>query len=77
VSDVPTHTASVAAFYKALIENGVEAQVAGVCTIEFNKALLSRATPPIELDPTERRAEIRAAADRKQSERREQLGMEA
>lgn len=73
MSDVATHAASIIAFYKALTDGEVDPQVAGVCTIDFNKALLARSTPPIEPDPNQRREEIRAAAERKHAEREAQL----
>lgn len=72
MKDVDAHVDALIAFYKRLSE-ATDDQVAGVCTIDYNKALLAKETPPPAVDPDAERAKISAAAKRKQEERAAQL----
>lgn len=73
MSDLDTHADAVIAFNKRLRDGGVTDDVAGVCTVDLNKILLSRNPPPIPSDPEAQRAEIREAAARKAEERAARL----
>lgn len=71
--DIDKHTRAVIEFYKQLKDGQVDEQVAGVCTIDFNKALMQHEPPSLASTPDERREEIRKAAEKKAAERAEKL----
>lgn len=60
MADLDAHADTIAKFYKRLVEGGVADQVAGVCTIDLNKVLITRETP--ETKPT-KEAQHDAVAD--------------
>lgn len=71
--DIAAHVAALIEFHNRLTEGKLDDQVAGVCTIDFNKALLARDTPSVTANPEDRREEIRLAAEAKAKERAAQL----
>lgn len=75
--DIETHAKAVIDFYKQLTAGEVDEQVAGVCAIDFNKALLQHETPSLAATPDERREEIKSAAERKAAEREAQLARQS
>lgn len=66
-------TEAVCAFYKRLTEGGVPEDAASVCSIDFNKSLMSGTVKPDPPDPSDQRAAIAEAGEAKRSQRAERL----
>jgi hypothetical protein len=68
------HADAIAAFYKRLTDAGVPADVAGVVTIDTNKALHAGHAKPPEPSKDERKADLQAAAEEKRQRRLAEVG---
>lgn len=69
MADLDAHADTIAKFYKHLTEGGVADQVAGVCTIDLNKILLSRETPDTRPTKQDQHDAVAAAAAKKAADR--------
>lgn len=73
ISDLQAHAAALAAFHKALTDAGVGGDVAGVATIDVNKAIISGQVVLPGASKDEKKAELARASEEKARRRAEQL----
>lgn len=64
---------AVIAFYKRLSDGGVPEDAASLCSIDFNKSLMSGIVKPEPPDPHDQRAAIAEAGEAKRAQRAERL----